>query len=400
MSGPRIVVLGGGGGIGRVAARTLAATADAGRVVVADLDPAAARTTVEEIGDPRLEPARVDVTDREGLTALIDGAAVVVNCVGPFYRFGAPTLATVIDAGIDYVDVCDDLDATRAQLALGPRAEAAGVRALVGMGNSPGLANVFVRLCDEWFLDETHVAEIMHVHGGEPDEGPAVIGHRIHAMTSDVPLFVDRSFREVRMLEDSGAAFVRREHFPGIGTLPVFPYPHPETITLPTTFPHLRRATNLGVVTPLSYFELTQELVRLGLAVGEIVDRLRRERPRLLAEAGVTGPTGCLKVVVSGVRDGAEHRYECSLSSGSEGAGEGTGIPAGLGALLMLRGGLEGGPGVHPPEVAVPPTPLLELATSVVASLGVSGGSLPLVVEHVGPDGSRDVVPFDLGGRT
>ncbi|HEY5154409.1 MAG TPA: saccharopine dehydrogenase NADP-binding domain-containing protein [Acidimicrobiales bacterium] len=406
-----VVVLGGAGGIGRVAAAALAQTDDAARVIVADLDADAASAVVDGIGDDRFEAVGLDVSDPAALAARVEGAAVVVNCIGPFYRFGPPTLAAVIDAGVDYVDVCDDLDATRRMLALDGRARDAGVRALVGMGNSPGLANIFVKLCDEWFLDEIHRAEIMHIHGGEPDEGPAVLKHRIHAMTSDVPLFVDGAFVEVRMLEPSGAPYIRDEEFPGVGTFPVHPYPHPETITLPTVFPTLRTATNLGVVFPLPYFRMTQDLVRAGMASEEPLDvlgdrvapidvmvaLLRRERPRLLAEAGVTGPAGCLKVVVGGVKDGEPHTYVCSLFSEEVGAGEGTGIPAALGAMLALRGELAGGPGVHPPEAVVAVGPLLELAGDVVAGMSVAGGSLPLRLEHLGPDGSIEEIPFALG---
>ncbi|MFM7509804.1 MAG: saccharopine dehydrogenase NADP-binding domain-containing protein, partial [Actinomycetota bacterium] len=191
MTGARVVVLGGGGGIGSVATRTLASTDDADEVFVADLSLEAAQATVEAVADVRFTAVSVDVDDDDALASLLDGAALVVNCVGPFYRFGAPILSAAIDAGVDYVDVCDDLDATRAQLALSDRAAAAGVRALIGMGNSPGLANIFVCLCAELFLDEVTSAEIMHIHGGEADEGPAVLKHRIHAMTSDVPLFID-----------------------------------------------------------------------------------------------------------------------------------------------------------------------------------------------------------------
>src|SRR5690606_38058477 len=143
---------------------------------------------------------------------------VVLNCVGPFYRFGPPTLAAAIDAGIGYVDICDDLSATRAMLALDADARAAGVTALIGMGNSPGLANIFVKLCAEQLLDEVTGADIMHIHGGEPDEGPAVIKHRVHAMVNDVPLFVDGEMVHVRQLGEDGAAFVRHEDFPGLGT--------------------------------------------------------------------------------------------------------------------------------------------------------------------------------------
>jgi saccharopine dehydrogenase-like NADP-dependent oxidoreductase len=413
MKSSTVVVLGGAGGIGRVAAAALAQTDDATRVVVADRDADAAARVVAEIGDDRFESVALDVSDEAALRAVISDAAVVVNCVGPFYRFGPPTLAAVIAAGVDYVDVCDDLDATRHMLDLDSRARDAGVRALVGMGNSPGLANIFVKLCDEWFLDEIHRAEIMHIHGGEPDEGPGVLKHRIHAMTSDVPLFVDGTFVEVRMLEDSGAPFIRDELFAGVGTYPVHPYPHPETITLPTVFPTLRTATNLGVVFPLPYFRLTQDLVRAGMSSDEPLDvggaevapidvmvaLLRRERPQLLADAGVTGPAGCLKVVVGGIKDGEPHTYVCSLFSEEAGAGEGTGIPAALGAMLILRGALDGGPGVHPPEAIVPVTPLLDLAGHVVAGMSVAGGSLPLRLEHIGPDGTAEQVPFKIGSR-
>ena len=392
--------------------RPLATTDDARQIVVADLDLVAANRTVTDIDDARCTAAEVDVSAPRSLAALLEGAALVVNCVGPFYRFGAPVLEAAIAAGVDHLDVCDDLDATRALMALDARAKAAGVRSLVGMGNSPGLANVFVKLCDDWFLDEVHDVEIMHIHGGEPDEGPAVLKHRIHAMTSDVPLFVDGEMVAVRMLEDSGAAFVHDEDFTGVGTYPVFPYPHPETVTLPQNFPTLRSASNLGVVFPLSYFEMTQALVRAGMAsedpvsvggtdvapIDVMVSLLRRERPRLLAEAGVTGPAGCLRVVVGGVKDGEAHTYVCSLHSATEGAGEGTGIPAGLAAVLALRGQLDGGPGVHAPEAIVPVGPMLELASMAVGRLGVSGGGLPLLLEHVGPDGRREEVPFSLSG--
>ncbi len=239
-----------------------------------------------------------------------------------------------------------------------------------------------------------------------------MLKHRIHAMVNDVPLFVDGEFVQVRQLEDSGAAFVHDEDFPGLGTYPVFPYPHPETITLPRNFPTLRRATNLGVVFPLSYFTMTQDLVRAGMAgeealpVGQVevapidvmVAVLRHERPRLLAEAGVTGPGGCLRVVVDGRKDGAEHRYVCTLASTEEGAGEGTGIPAALGAVLHLRGALGDHPGVHPPEAVVPVDALLDLAGTVVGRMGIGGGSgMPLVIEHVAPDGRRETIPLALG---
>ena len=407
-----IVVLGGAGGVGRVATEALTHVGELEEVVVADVRHDTVSAVVADLADDRFRPAVVDVTDAEALGRLVAGADVVLNCVGPFYRFGPPTLAAVIAAGVGYVDICDDLSATRAMLEQDRAARAAGVTALIGMGNSPGLANIFVKMCAEQLLDEVVGVEIMHIHGGEPDEGPAVLKHRVHAMVNDVPLFVEGDFVNVRQLEDSGAAFVHDEDFPGLGVFPVYPYPHPETITLPLAFPTLRRATNMGVVFPLPYFRMTQDLVAAGMGGEEpvevdghlvapidmMVSVLRHERPRLLAEAGVTGPAGALRVVVDGHKDGGDHRYVCTLASVDEGAGEGTGIPAALGAVLHRRGALTGGPGVFAPEAIVPVDPLLDLAGVVVAAMGIGGGSgMPLQIEHTGPDGATESVPMALG---
>jgi saccharopine dehydrogenase (NAD+, L-lysine-forming) len=408
-----VVVLGGAGGVGRVAVEALTLIDSVDQVVVADFDGAAAAQVVAALGGgDRIRSVAVDVTDRAALVDLLRGADVVLNCVGPFYKFAAPTLRAAIEAGVGYVDICDDLDATKALLELDAEARAAGVTALIGMGNSPGLANIFVKLCAEQLLDEVTSAEIMHIHGGEPTEGAAVLKHRIHAMVNDVPLFVDGEMIAVRQLEESGERFVHVEDFPDLGPFPVYPYPHPETITLPRAFPSLRKATNLGVVYPLAYFQMTQDLVRVGLggyepiAAGGVevapvdvaVALLQQERPRLLAEAGVTEPGGCLRVVVGGTKDGEAHTYVCSLSSAGAGAGEGTGIPAALGAALHQRGELEGGPGVHAPEGAVPVAALLDLAGQVVAKMSIGDGTgIPLTIEHTAPDGSKEIIPMALG---
>jgi saccharopine dehydrogenase (NAD+, L-lysine-forming) len=99
-----------------------------------------------------------------------------------------------------------------------------------------------------------------------------------------------------------------------------------------------------------------------------------------------------LKIVVSGTKDGAAHTYVFSLSSTREGAGEGTGIPAALGALLLHRGRITS-PGVHPPEAVVDPVEMLELAGQVIGHFGLGNGhrgGVPIHIEHVGPEGTRN----------
>jgi saccharopine dehydrogenase-like NADP-dependent oxidoreductase len=138
-----------------------------------------------------------------------------------------------------------------------------------------------------------------------------------------------------------------------------------------------------------------QPVVPIDFSVAHILS----QRDRLLAEAGITGAAGCLKIVVGGIQDGAEHTYVFSLSSTSVGAGEGTGIPAGLAALLMHRGSISGA-GVHPPEAVVDPVQMLALAGDVLDRLGVDAGGeaghVPIHIEHIGPDGSVDELSLAL----
>lgn len=402
----KVVVLGGCGGIGTVAVKALAALESFDEIVVADVRLEAAQALVDALGRPGMSALAVDATSPDSLAAAMRGARVVLNCVGPFYRFGPPILRAAIAAGVDYVDICDDLAPTRTMLELDGEAKAAGITALIGMGNSPGLANVFVKLCRDLLLETVESVDIMHIHGGETSEGPAVLAHRIHAMLNEVPLFIDGEFVNVRQLEESGARHTIETEFRSVGTYPVYPYPHPETITLPKFIPGLRRATNLGVIFPLSYFQLTQEMVRVGACGEEPIDvkgqkvvpidfaiaHILSQRERLLREAGITGPGGCLKVVCGGTKGGKPHRFVFQLSSQGAGAGEGTGIPAAVGAV-MVGTGTVAQKGVLPPEACVNPLEVLALAMKAAKALGMGGGD-SVHVQSIDADGVATDLPL------
>ena len=97
-------------------------------------------------------------------------------------------------------------------------AKKAGVSALIGMGSSPGIANVLVRFCADILLDQVEAVDIYHAHGGEKVEGPAVVKHRIHSMEADVPMFLNGKFTTVKLFEDSGKALEEECEFQDVGT--------------------------------------------------------------------------------------------------------------------------------------------------------------------------------------
>ena len=113
----KVVVLGGCGGIGSVAARTLVALGGFDQLVVADVRAEEAARFAASLGAPNVTSAGFDARSPESLASVLAGADVVCNCVGPFYEFGPPILEAAIRARVNYVDVCDDLAPTRTMLA-------------------------------------------------------------------------------------------------------------------------------------------------------------------------------------------------------------------------------------------------------------------------------------------
>ena len=398
---PVVTVLGGCGAVGGVVVKALAGSPAFSAVVVADWNIGGAQQLARELG-PQVSAVHVDVGVPSAVRDVVQGSDVVVNCVGPFYKTVKTVLGAVLDAGVNYVDVCDDVDVTQEILDMSAEAEKRGVTALIGMGASPGVTNLLAKMASDGKLDETHSIDIFHAHGGEPVEGAGVVGHRFHCMTVDIPMFLDGELKYVKYFEPDGIAMRQTFDFPILGAgIELFPYPHPEQITIPR-YINVRQVTNKGTVLPQQYYDLTRDICALGLhskepvLVGgvEVVPSefstafILRERDRILKETAFGTQRGCCTVVAKGLKAGKRLEIRFHMASESQALGEGTGLPAAIGAIMMLEGKVKG-PGVLPPEACVKPleflskvpeiTRLLETATS-----GRFGG---LLVQRIGEDG-------------
>jgi len=376
----KIVVLGGCGQVGSYAVRTLVSFDEFSQVVVGDIDREKAEALVAAIGSPKVQARQVDALDPQSIRTAIQGAQLVLNCTGPFYKFVRTVLGTVIAEKIDYCDVCDDVDVTLDILGLDEAAKQAGITALIGMGSSPGITNLMAKFAADHLLEEVEAIDIFHAHGGEPQEGEGVIGHRLHCMSIDIPMFLDGELRHVSFFRRDGIALREKVNFYRLGKrkIKVYPYPHPEQVTLPRFIP-ARRVTNKGTVLPDRYFELIMDLCRSGLTSKESLDvkgqavspydfavaYILRERERILRETRFGVQRGCVMVVVAGKKAGRPHRYVFSIASQNQALGEGTGIPAALGALLLIQGKAKG-KGVLPPEACLDPAEFLTLVKRVL----------------------------------
>ena len=373
----KVIVLGGCGAVGSVAVKTLAAQDMFSQVVIGDWNIAKAEALAKDLG-PKVSAVKVNAEDSESIKTAVKGCDIVLNCVGPFYKTVKTILSAVIELGINYVDICDDVDVTIDILNMDSQAKKAGISAVIGMGNSPGISNLMGKFAADNLLDETDSIDIFHAHGGEAIEGEGVIGHRFHCMTIDVPMFLDGKLTYVKYFGPDGIALRQKFEFPILGEVPLYPYPHPEQVTMPR-YIKTRQVTNKGSVIPNEYYNLTRDLCGLGLASKEAIDVkgvkkipydfamafIIKQRERILKESKFGKQRGCLSIVVKGKKDGKYREYRFHLASRSEAIGEGTGIPAALGVILMQQGKINT-KGVQPPEGCINPNDLLELVPKVM----------------------------------
>jgi saccharopine dehydrogenase (NAD+, L-lysine-forming) len=401
----KIIVLGGSGIVGRVAVKTLTTFSEVSEVIMGDINIKKAHEIAEEINSDKVLACEVDVTDPKTLQNTIRDVDIIVNCVGPFYKFGPLILKSAIETGKNYVDINDDVDATQEALKMDNDAKKMNITALIGMGSSPGITNLLAKFAADQLLDEVNSIDLYHAHGGEPFEGPGVIYHRIHSMSMDIPVFLKGKFVSVGFFDNDGRALEEEIDFLKLGKYRVHPYPHPETITLPKYIKDVKRVTNKGTVIPSEYFYLITNLVKLGLTDEEplnvkgtmitpldfTISYIIKQRERILKETNFGSQRGCVKIVVKGKKGEKSHTFIFSLASENQAMGEATGIPAAIGAVLLNRKKITK-KGVLPPEACVNPLDFLNIMQEHLGLETASGKGSPLTIKSIDEDGNSEIL--------
>jgi len=394
----RVIVLGGAGQVGSVAVEALVASGEFSEVAVADYAIEKAREFISLVGSDKLSAHFCDARDPQSIKDVVKGYDIVLNCVGPFYKTQTTVVKAIIEAGKNYVDIADDVGAYVDTLKLDDAAKRAGILAVIGMGASPGVTNLIAKLFSD-LLDETDSIDIFHTHGGEPIEGEGVIAHRFYCMSIDIPMFLDGELKYFKYFGKDGIALREEVYFPELGrSVLLYPYPHPEQVTLPKYIKGVKRVTNKGSVLPDEYYQLIRDMVKLGLTSTEPLDvkgqkvvpydfavaYIIRERDRILRETNFGPQRGGFAEVVKGKKNGRPHEYAVRGTPGEKRPkkkpkpsaleqrrsrlGIRTGIPAAVAVVLMSQGRVKG-KGVLPPEACISPVdffPLRERITERV----------------------------------
>lgn len=382
------VVLGGGGLTGRCAVRDLARTGTFETIRVRDLDVGLAKAAAEAAGT-RAEAGPVDVRDPRSLAEALRGASVCVNAVQ--YNFNLDVMAGCLAAGVPYLDFGGLFHTTRKQLEWDARFRDAGLLAIPGLGQVPGVSNVLSAAAT---ADLDRVESII-IRDGWRDltvGGPEVV------FTWSPSTFLDEMVLPAMVFEDGAyvakPAMSGAEEFdfgPPVGVTKVYRTLHSEAATLPDSL-RSKGLKHCEWKEGGPGIDLLRSLALLGLgdqaplevAGARVAPRafllaLLRQKGLLGAPPGVTlTDWEILDVEVHGFR-GAEEvvrharaRFPPKPEWNLTATEYAVGIAGAIGAEMLVRSEIEG-VGVVPPERCVPAAPF----RAHLAQRGVPTAILP-----------------------
>jgi len=241
----RVVELG-CGVCGLVCAEHLAKNPEVDSLVLADANIDAAQTSAKRMGSDKVSIRKVNGTDPKALTALLKDCDIVIATMP--WRLNRLPLEIAAKAGTDYVDFGMPLDGTGPEFdKLHKMCKDAGISALIGMGEEPGISDVFARHAASR-LDR---ADEAHIYDG--DNG-TVEGVDFFSLWSPVDLLDETSvpaavFRNGRIEFIPPMSSRQLYEFPQpLGRLPVYKTNHDETYFMPMVIKTLRNASfNIGI---------------------------------------------------------------------------------------------------------------------------------------------------------
>lgn len=374
----RVLVLG-AGGMGRVAAATAAAYPFVRSVLVGDRNHDSAARLAASIG-AKAGAVQVDVSDPDAVSGLFRQVDIILNTVGPFYRFGVPVLKAAIQAGKHYADINDDWQPTLEMLALHERAQAAGITAVIGLGASPGISNMLA-LTAAHQLDSTDVLltgwdalAAMDDPGALGHTPSAALIHWLHQTSGSIRLHSGGTQAEAQPLQEL------HFHYPAYGDAVVWTVGHPEPLTLPGTL-SLQASANVmtgsrDLMTLLHRLRgsIDSGTLTLEAAAQAFLDQVLPQAQQPSVYAGARLPS--LFAVAFGQKAGQPMTAAASLRVLPEGGmGGATGVPLALFAEFAHNGGLNKA-GVYAPEAIFPSSAFFDLLARQITGSGTAAADL------------------------
>ena len=359
------VLIIGAGGVGNVVAKKCAMNPQVfSEVVLASRTLKKCDAIAEEcakIGLPtKVETAQVNADNIPELVALINKVKpfMIINVALPYQDL--TIMDACLETGIHYMDTAnyEPKDVAKFeyswQWAYQERFKSAGLMALLGCGFDPGVTQVFTAYANKHHFDEMHYLDIIDCNAG--DHGKAFATNfnpeiNIREITQKGKYWENGEWVEIEAM-----SIHKPIDYPGIGQKESYVLYHEELESLVKNFPTLKRArfwmtfgqqyiTHLNVLENVGMTSI-QPIKFQGMDIVplEFLKAVLPE-PSSLGE-NYSGETsiGCQ---IKGIKDGMDKTYyvwnnckhqDCWREVQAQGVSYTTGVPAMIGAMMMITG--------------------------------------------------------------
>ncbi|WP_296592514.1 saccharopine dehydrogenase family protein [Methylophaga sp.] len=355
------VIIIGAGGVGGVVTHKCAQLPEVfSEIILASRNEDKCKAIAAQLDRP-IRTAQVDADNVPELTALLEKEKpdLVINVALPYQDLHI--MDACLAAGVDYLDTAnyEPLDTAKFeyswQWAYREKFENASLMALLGSGFDPGATNVFTAYLAKHYFDEIHELDIIDVNGGDhgypfaTNFNPEI---NIREVTAECRHWENGEFVTTPAMSKK-ASFTCPEE---VGNYNIYRMYHEELESLVVNFPTLKRA-QFWMSFGESYLKHLEVLGNVGMTGIDPIDYNGQQivpiqfLKALLPDPSTLGPRTkgktCIGCVVKGVKDGKQKtvylyqikdHQDCYAEVQSQAISYTTGVPAMIGAKMMLEG--------------------------------------------------------------
>lgn len=356
----RVMIIG-AGGVGNVVTQKCAQLPDVfTEIILASRTESKCKAIADQIDRP-IKTAQVDADNVPELVALLnkEKPELVINVALPYQDL--TIMDACLEAGVHYMDTANYEPKDTAkfeykwQWAYQEKFEKAGLTALLGSGFDPGATNVFTAYIAKHYFDEIHELDIIDVNGGDhgypfaTNFNPEI---NIREVTAECRHYENDQFITTAAMSKQ-AKFTCPEE---VGTYDIYRMYHEELESLSKHYPKLKRA-QFWMSFSDNYLKHLEVFENIGLSSIKPVEFQGQSiipiefLAHLLPDPSTLGSRTkgrtCIGCVVRGVKDGKERviylynicdHQDCYKEVGSQAISYTTGVPAMIGAKMVLEG--------------------------------------------------------------
>ncbi len=354
------VLIIGAGGVSNVVVHKCAQVAEVfDEIVLASRTKAKCDAIAASLNRP-IVTEQVDADDVAQMVALIKKHQpdLVLNVALPYQDL--PIMDACLETGVDYLDTANYEPKDEAkfeykwQWAYQDRYKAKGIMALLGSGFDPGVTNVFCAYALKHFYDEIHTVDIVDCNAGDHGHPFATNFNpeiNIREITQKGKYWEDGQWKEIDPMSVSMDI-----DYPEVGPKRSYLLYHEELESLVKHIKGLKRI-RFWMTFGQAYITHLQVLQNVGMTSIKPIEFQGRQIVPLeflkavLPDPGSLGTNykgktsiGC---IFSGVKDGQQKNMmiynvcdhaECFRETGAQAVSYTTGVPAMIGAKMMLTG--------------------------------------------------------------